>query len=423
MHNFDLEKELAEQRGDEWSYGAVEVDLALVPIELRVQYAPEGVKQFNNLMDTDGCASRSPLNTLEMKFNYFLDHGMHPTLKLWLKDNGYIQNSKVVFNDAFIEILSGTTKNGNSMKAPLEAIRKNGLIPGPALPLEDGMTWEQYMNPERITEKHRDLGRQFMRRFVINYEQVSLAQLLTALRDDPVGVAGHGWPAPINGVYPRTEDYINHAFTCVNPEIDALDNYVPFVKRLAKDYKFTDWGYSLSVTAQNPYPDETMALFDVLAKYGLLRFFAEALSRLLAPKPLTMPQVESNVAPVPLPTSEPSVTPKYDWSTPIAARHSVRLICDEEGLTVKQKNELCATVQCESGFNPKTVHPNIKNGKVSSTDYGICQWNDYYHGKEISPDEAVNNPEKAVRLMCAYWKRGQERLWECYKQNLYQKYL
>lgn len=122
---------------------------------------------------------------------------------------------------------------------------------------------------------------------------------------------------------------------------------------------------------------------------------------------------------------EPILPPinKYDWDTPIFARHSVRMICDEEGLDTEQKNTLCATIGGESGWKIGAKRENLKNGKVWSTDWGICQWNDYYHSKEISPEEAVNNPEKAVRLMCSYWKRGQRNLWIAYKSGAYKKYL
>lgn len=136
---------------------------------------------------------------------------------------------------------------------------------------------------------------------------------------------------------------------------------------------------------------------------------------------LNLPSVQVPTVQPPAPVVPPP--PKYDWSTPEAARHSVRVICDEEGLTVAQKNLLCATVQCESGFKTNLVHPNIKNGITYSTDYGICQWNDYYHGKEITPEEAINNPEKAVRLMCQYWKRGQSTQWVCFSAGLYKKYM
>jgi hypothetical protein len=137
-------------------------------------------------------------------------------------------------------------------------------------------------------------------------------------------------------------------------------------------------------------------------------------------KPVAEPEVVDHHEEV----KESIKMPKYLWDTKESIRHSIRVICDEEGLVVDQKNDLCATIQAESGFNLKAKNQNKnKKGVVTSTDWGLCQWNDYYHGKEITADEAVNNPEKAVRLMCAYWKRGQMDLWMAHANGSYQKYL
>lgn len=118
----------------------------------------------------------------------------------------------------------------------------------------------------------------------------------------------------------------------------------------------------------------------------------------------------------------PANVNKLLWDTPENARHSVRVICDEEGLTVEQKNLMSQVVHCESGYKTDITHPNLLDGKQVSCDYGICQWNDYYHGKEITPDEAIHNPEKAVRLMCQYVKEGKINQWVCYSSGLYEKY-
>jgi hypothetical protein len=141
--------------------------------------------------------------------------------------------------------------------------------------------------------------------------------------------------------------------------------------------------------------------------------------------PITPPEApQSPVEPVT--TIEPIVVPKYLWDTPANAKHSVRVICDEMGLSVSDKNDLCATIGAESGW---LTHPrpnqnkDPKTGKIWSTDFGICQWNDVHHGKEITPDEAENDPEKAVRLMCAYWRRGQRSLWCAYSNGSYKKFL
>ncbi len=133
-------------------------------------------------------------------------------------------------------------------------------------------------------------------------------------------------------------------------------------------------------------------------------------------RPEELPMNQPAEAPLPAP-------PKYLWDTPADARHSVRVICDEESLTLEQKNTMTATIGGESGWIIAATHKNIVNGVVASVDNGICQWNSIYHGKEITPDEALHDPEKAVRLMCAYWKRGQRNLWDAYLNGSYKRYL
>lgn len=155
----------------------------------------------------------------------------------------------------------------------------------------------------------------------------------------------------------------------------------------------------------------------------LLQFFLSFANR--AAPAVTLPDSSPpNVVPEPEPVAPPPAPPKFDWSTPLAARHSVRVICDEEGLTVEEKNTLCATIGGESGWRTQAINHNRVDGTIVSTDFGICQWNDYYHGKEISPTEAMNNPEKAVRLMCHYWKKGEtyRRWWIAYKNGRYKQF-
>lgn len=300
LPTFDELRERSEVNGTEWLYGAVQTDLALIPVLQRLQYAPKGVLQFNNVMDTNGCASRSVLNIAEAKLDYFYDHDMHPGIKKWCDDKGYRANGRFELCDAFIEILSGTTPQGNSLKAPLDTFYRFGAIPAALIPLKDNMTWDEYMDKSRVTEAHKDLGKAFLKRIQWNYEQVKATDFPTSLQEDLLHVAAHAWPSAVNGIYPRTDAPFNHAFATATPEIDALDNYEPFIKRLSKSYKFFDWGYSLSITSQNPYPEETIALFEVLQKNGLLAFFAEAIKRLLA-EPVQEAQKKT---PVPMPITK-----------------------------------------------------------------------------------------------------------------------
>ncbi len=258
MNTFDEARELREQDGTEYQLGAVLTDLAIIPESERSMYTPDGVNQFNNLMDTNGCASRAPLNILETKLNYFSVNGMHPDIFKWFTDNGFTKYGKFVLCDAFIEILSGTTPTGNSLKAPVDAIYRYGFIPAHLIPLEDGMTWEQYMDRKRVTQAHLDLGKQALLRIGLNYEQVPLSSFHQHLSGDLLDVATHGWSNPENGVYPPTDDAFNHAVALVNNKIDALDNYEPYNKRLDYKYKFFQWGYTFSITRQTPNPQEEL---------------------------------------------------------------------------------------------------------------------------------------------------------------------
>ncbi len=128
--------------------------------------------------------------------------------------------------------------------------------------------------------------------------------------------------------------------------------------------------------------------------------------------------IKSNSMNLPDEPISPPITlapPRYLWDTKDNCRHSVRVICDEEGLTVQQKNNLSAT-----------VHPNIVNGKTSSTDFGIAQINDYWHigvGKDFpSSDYVLNNPEACIRWMCRQFKADNAKAWVCYGRGLFHNY-
>lgn len=80
------------------------------------------------------------------------------------------------------------------------------------------------------------------------------------------------------------------------------------------------------------------------------------------PEPAVIPPQPVPVQPTPAPISP------LDWSTPLNARHSVRVMCDNAGMSVVDKNILCACVQQESGFIPSAVGKPNNNG---TRDWGI----------------------------------------------------
>jgi hypothetical protein len=134
------------------------------------------------------------------------------------------------------------------------------------------------------------------------------------------------------------------------------------------------------------------------------------------PIPATVPP-----QPAPLtPTRNPDAL-QTPWSDPVVAHHNVRALCDLEGLTGTElinghhwlkKDILTACVFHESGFKVNAVNHNTElvdsgekdaNGKpilvrkVTSSDFGIVQINDYWHigpGKDFpSVEYVLENPK------------------------------
>lgn len=122
---------------------------------------------------------------------------------------------------------------------------------------------------------------------------------------------------------------------------------------------------------------------------------------------------------VPLPTSVPEplpVPPPLLWDTPQNVKHSIRVICDQEGLTFLQKELACDICSCESGFKPMAKLVNGPN----SIDRGLFQWNSLYH-PQIT-DKIAYDPEKSTRLACkAILAKETHSLWSasqhCWNKN------
>lgn len=148
------------------------------------------------------------------------------------------------------------------------------------------------------------------------------------------------------------------------------------------------------------------------------------------PEPATQPVVPQAMPepPTPMPT------PTYNFDTPQQAYHSTRVICDEVGLTLEQKNRLCACVYQESQFHNyvapgvPTKNENRTNGHTWSTDWGIAQVNDYWHigkGKDFPTlDYVMTNPDRIIRWMATILKHtGGLQPWSSYASGAYQRWL
>lgn len=280
MNRFLAAKERAEQKGNEWKFGSLRECRYPIPFGNRLAYLPPGEQQRSEKDDTQDCATRSIVNGWEAKFTYAYRHDlMLPENKKWLARKGYVVWKDglpyVLFADAFNAIKSGTTREGNSLKAPLDSTRKHGLIPKHLLPLEKWMTWDDYHNPARITRGMERLGQEFADRFLLAYEKVPNTQFKEAIKKGMLDVAGYAWPVPANGVYPRIAYPANHAWLNYDNNFDAFDNYIPFVKNLAPDFAFWDWGYHFAVVGER-----TAA--DIQREYGILARILEAARDMLA---------------------------------------------------------------------------------------------------------------------------------------------
>lgn len=266
-YGLDIAREEAEQDGTEYLAGRLTC-IAEIPLAEREKYFPAGEVQ-RGAEDTMSCASNAPMNILEAKLNYLITDGywegrngkalISQENRNWLFDNGYAKtdggtNIGVELSDAFIAIKSKTTRRGNSMKAPLQAMHEHGVIPKVMLPLGPDMTFDQFHNPDRITKEMEDLGKEFLKRIPISYgKEYKFREFLAK---DMLCVGGYAYPAPVQGIYPRVEYPANHEFVLWKPEYFNFDSYIDdvdgdFIKELAPDFKFIKYGYRLAISEKN----------------------------------------------------------------------------------------------------------------------------------------------------------------------------
>jgi len=255
-HGIDLEREEQEISQEDWVFGSQKLSGIAENISFidRCKYLPKGEVQRGkeDMMD---CASRGPINILEFKLNYLYQNNLlHIKNRLWLEQKGYVTEEGLIeLSDAFIAILSNTTRHGNSLKGPVHATHEYGVIPKQLLPLDKGMTWSEYHRKSRITKDMLKLGEEFLSRFSINYERVLEKDFNKVVDKDLIDVAGYAWPQPNGDVYPRVEYRHNHVFVYFEkPIYKIFDNYRDsfdgdFIKRLATNYSLYKHGYRIII--------------------------------------------------------------------------------------------------------------------------------------------------------------------------------
>jgi hypothetical protein len=250
-YGLNWERELDEQEDTDYRFGGSSpVCIALIPQSEREKYLPVGEVQKGK-QDWMDCATRGPINKLEAKFTYLYQSAyLSQAQREFLTQ--YEQDGRITFSDRFIAIKSGTDRNGNSLKAPCDAIHRCGLIPKTMLPADKSMTFDQYHDASKITREMERKGLEFLEHFAITYERVYPEDFPNLIDEDMIVVAGYAWPKAVNGEYPKTTKSPNHAFLYFRiPRFTIFDNYEEgrgdFVKKLASDYDLMSYGYRLSI--------------------------------------------------------------------------------------------------------------------------------------------------------------------------------
>lgn len=380
-------------------------------------YLPTYEPQFNTKYDTFGCTVFGSLNSIEtlMKKIYGGDHN---------------------YSDRFVYILSKIRPPGGDPHKVADNIRKAGLINQEELPFTE--TFEEFIQPDPLTQElvdkalkfidDKDIGHEWI--FTNNPNKKDRIELLKHyLQRGTVCVSVTAWYED-NGVYKDLGQSNTHWCQLVRlDEIDGevypviFDSYDFSIKKLHPDHHI-EMAKRYSITPKKITDSQKKSWYQILA---------DVLKKLLGiQKEVDKLKIEEKnmeneiKTPVETPklTQVESFTTKYKWDSPEEARHSVRVICDEEKLTIKDKNDLCATVGAESGWKPrqKSLKPNFDG----THDHGIIQLNEkYWIGKnKLYPNiEAVyNDPEGCIRWMCQQWKAGNKNWWYAYKNGSYKKY-
>jgi hypothetical protein len=277
-YGLDLAREWNEQDGTEYLAGLLPLckaaGLDLLPFNEFKKYLPKGEVQTSAKDDMMDCASRDKINCLETKYNYlFQNNLLTPEQMHFAISNGYYTKNGFEFSDAFIAIKSGTTRQGNSLKAPLQAIHTYGLIPKATLPLLQDMTWEDYHNPKRITDAMEHLGQRWQEVMgEIFYEKES-----DYTKNVGLVTAVHAWPEPDSeGIYKSDSANFNHAVYRPKPAHYIFDNYTDaadddFIKQTSPDFKFYPYGYTIVIG--EPKQPEKLLPWPIDLIHRLLRLF------------------------------------------------------------------------------------------------------------------------------------------------------
>jgi hypothetical protein len=194
--------------------------------------------QFGKLLETMGCTGYGTNKILQM---------------IWF----FVFNILFNISDRFTNKMSGTTKNGNTVDAPIDATRKYGFVLEEEYPWDrDTFTWEEYYKavPKDVLAKAK--ARKDDWEFEHEYVPVGNKEAIkNALKTSPLGGTVPAWYKGDDGIYHDYGYTPNHwsvviigykegeYWLCGDSYPDDFqynDNPQPqeFIKKLAWDFKF-----------------------------------------------------------------------------------------------------------------------------------------------------------------------------------------
>ena len=233
------------------------------------KWLPVWEYQSSVYFDTWGCLSEA--TTAHIATNM-----MYQILKLdeisdedmaWLKKEGYIgDDGKMNISARYIAKLSDTRIGyGNTGSKVAYAVYKYGVVPESRyfFDMKDrdpkNNSVEKYY--QEVPKEMLDLGKEFLKRFKINYEVVWSKDIKEALMYGPVMQFVYGWQKNDKNIYINPDKKTNHAVLrkrVDNPRI--RDTYLPNDKNLADDYYYYPSAYQYTIQVINKKKKNKMKL-------------------------------------------------------------------------------------------------------------------------------------------------------------------
>ena len=409
--------------GDHWMLGGYSgvIGAIINPSGNWMECLPDSETQRRKT-ETQSCVSFGALNQIEML--------------MWYK-----YKIKVNYSDRFLAIMSETNPyGGNSPHKVYETIRKYGCIPEEMLPFTDDITTpEQYHDKSAITQEMLNAGKKWSEAWDYKHEwayfdDAPLKEKQEAnkegLKRSPVALSVAAWYFRDGKYYKPENTGDNHWIGGIIVGYEdqkswlVLDSYPEsegdFIKELEWDYNFS-FAKIIHLEKKQATP-EKIGIFQIFQK--MLNLLAQILRLDLEIIKKKQPIEISPVVP-PTPavetTTTPPITPSIRWGDyPELEKQELlkqtKEICRQVGLTTKQTQDLCKTIWAESGWNPNCVNED-------SLDYGLCQFNIKWYLKpnNMTPEDALKNPLKCVRIMAKSFRVGRQSDWIAYRNGNYLK--